>query len=251
MDGLIVLNKPAGLSSAKALYRVRKLTGERKSGHAGTLDPAAEGVLVLCLGAATKLVEQLMDQPKLYRAAARLDVTSDSFDSDRPLRPVQIGRVPEPADVAAAMRQFEGEILQAPPAISALKVGGRPAYKLERAGRAVELQPRRVRVYWTEVRRYAWPAVDFEVACGRGTYVRALIRDLGVALNTGGCLTHLTRRAVGPFRIEDAWTLPALEAGQPVQYLITLQTARELVQSRNVPPRNVVDRADLGPDDPA
>ena len=131
MDGLIILNKPPGITSAKVLYRVRKVTGQRKSGHAGTLDPAAEGVLILCLGAATKLVEQLMDQPKLYRATARLDVTSDSFDSDRPLQPVQVDRVPEPAEVGAAMRQFEGEILQVPPAVSALKIGGRPAYKLD------------------------------------------------------------------------------------------------------------------------
>ena len=240
MDGLIILNKPSGITSAKALYRVRKLTGQRKSGHAGTLDPAAEGVLILCLGAATKLVEQLMDQPKLYRATARLDVTSDSFDSDRPLQPVEVGRVPEPTEVAAALRQFEGEILPVPPAVSALKVGGRPAYKLERAGRTFELQPRSVRVYWAQVLRYAWPEIEFEVACGRGTYVRALIRDLGAALKAGGCLTHLTRRAVGPFSIQDAWTLAALEeAVDPARYLIPLQSAREMIQSRAGEPGRV------------
>lgn len=234
MDGLIILNKPAGITSAKALYRVRKLTGVRKSGHAGTLDPAAEGVLILCLGAATKLVERLMDQPKLYRAVARLDVTSESFDSDRPLQPVQIERVPEAAEVASALGRFEGEILQVPPAVSALKIGGRPAYKLERAGQVVELAPRRVHVYSAQVLRYAWPELEFEVACGRGTYIRALIRDLGAALHTGGCLTHLTRRAVGPFRIEDAWTLAALEeAGDPARYVIPLETARQLVRSRD------------------
>jgi tRNA pseudouridine55 synthase len=233
MDGLIILNKPAGITSAKALYRVRKLTGVRKSGHAGTLDPAAEGVLILCLGAATKLVERLMDQPKLYRATARLDVTSESFDSDRPLQAVHVGRVPEAAEIVAAMRQFEGEIMQVPPAVSALKVGGRPAYKLERAGRAVELAPRRVRVYWSRMRRYAWPELEFEVSCGRGTYVRALIRDLGTALQTGGCLTHLTRCAVGPFRVEDAWTLSALEeAPDKSECLIPLHVARELVERR-------------------
>ena len=184
MDGVINLHKPIGLTSAKTLYRVRKITRVRKSGHAGTLDPAAEGVLILCQGQATKLVETLMDHPKVYRATARLDVTSDSFDSDRELRPVAIERPPTAAQVAAACRELEGEIMQVPPAVSALKVGGQPAYKLERAGKPPKLDPRPVQIYWLHVHRYEWPEVDFEMACGRGTYVRAVIRDLGAALNT-------------------------------------------------------------------
>ncbi|MGD8453475.1 MAG: tRNA pseudouridine(55) synthase TruB [Phycisphaerae bacterium] len=239
MDGVINLHKPIGLTSAKALYRVRNITGVRKSGHAGTLDPLAEGVLVLCLGKATKLTESLMDQPKVYRAVARLDVTSDSFDSDRPMRPVEVAEPPTAEQVIAASMTFEGAIEQVPPAVSALKVGGRPAYKLERAGKAPELAARTVQIYWVHVHRYQWPEIDFEMACGRGTYVRALIRDLGERLGTGGCLTALVRRAVGPFTLEAAWTLEKLAEAAAPAYLTPLEEARAWLARRPIaiPPR--------------
>lgn len=236
MDGIINLNKPTGITSAKALYRVRKITRVRKSGHAGTLDPAADGVLVLCLGKATKLVEALMDQPKLYRAAARLDVTSESFDSDRPLVDVPVAAAPDEDTVRAACRHLEGAIEQVPPAISAVKIGGQPAYKRNRAGQTLELRARTVQVHWLHVHRYQWPTIDFELACARGTYVRALIRDLGMALGTGGCLTALTRTAVGPFRLADAHTFAELEnAVDPEDYLIPLARARRVLAERPVP----------------
>ena len=240
MDGIIDFNKPTGITSAKALYRVRKITGVRKSGHAGTLDPGADGVLVLCLGKATKLVETLMDQPKVYRAAARLDVTSESFDSDRPLVEVPVATPPDEAAIREACRRFEGVIEQVPPVISAVKVGGRPAYKRNRAGETVELRSRRVQVHWLQVTGYDWPVLEFELACGRGTYVRALIRDLGAALQTGGCLTGLARTAVGPFRLEDGWTFEALEhAAGAGEYLTPLDRARELLSAGpvRIPPR--------------
>jgi tRNA pseudouridine55 synthase len=236
MDGIINLNKPAGITSAKALYRVRKITRVRKSGHAGTLDPAADGVLVLCFGEATKLVEALMDQPKLYRATARLDVTSNSFDSDCPLVEVPIAAVPDEHAVRVACGSLEGAIEQVPPAISAIKVNGRPAYKHSRAGQPLELRARTVRVYWLHVHHYRWPTVDFEVACGRGTYVRALIRDLGGILGTGGCLTALTRTAVGPFRLAAAHTFADLEAvAGPESFLMPVDRARRLLAERPVP----------------
>jgi tRNA pseudouridine55 synthase len=236
MDGLINLYKPTGLTSAKALYRARKITGVRKSGHAGTLDPAAEGVLLLCLGKGTKLVERLMDQPKVYRATARLDVTSASYDSEGPLEAVSVATVPDERHVREALAGLTGEIEQVPPAISALKVGGRPAYKLSRTGRAPELAARVVRVYWLHLWRYAWPEVDFELACGRGTYVRALIRDVGERLGTGGCLTGLVRRAVGPFRVDDAWTLERLAAVKGQAYLVSLSEVGDLLSGVAVPP---------------
>ncbi|MCK4342660.1 MAG: tRNA pseudouridine(55) synthase TruB [Phycisphaerae bacterium] len=240
MDGIINLYKPPELTSAKALYRVRKITGQRKSGHAGTLDPAAEGVLVLCLGRATKLVEQLMDQPKVYRTTARLDVTSRSFDSEDPLLPVLVAQPPPREQVVQALAGFEGTIAQVPPAISAVKVGGRPAYKLSRAGKAPLLKPRPIQIYWIHVWKYDWPRLDFEVACGRGTYIRALIRDIGARLGTGGCLTTLIRRAVGPFQAQQSWSLMDLErAGDPGDYLLPLEEARNLLAERpaQVPPR--------------
>jgi tRNA pseudouridine55 synthase len=238
MDGVLIVDKPRGISSAKALYRVRKILGQRKSGHAGTLDPAADGVLILCLGKATKLVEAMMDLPKIYRATARLDVTSTSFDSDRPLVEVPIQAVPGETQIRAALARFEGEIEQVPPAVSALKIGGRPAYELERKGKPVVLAPRRVRIYWTHLHRLSWPEVDFEMACGRGTYVRAIVRDLGAILQTGGCLTSLSRLAVGPFRREDAITLERLEsAAAPAEGVIPIGMAEDLLTKRVPPPR--------------
>ncbi len=230
MDGLLNLYKPTGITSAKALYRVRALTGQRKSGHAGTLDPAAEGVLILCLGKATKLVERLMTARKCYHAAARLDVTSSSFDSDRALEHVPIERIPSAAELHAVCAALIGRIQQIPPAVSALKVQGRPAYKLERAGKAVELAPRWVEVYALRVTRYEWPLLEFETECGRGTYIRALIRDIGAALHVGGCLSGLVRTAIGKFTAADAWTLEALrEPGAPQRALISMERAQALL----------------------
>ncbi len=235
IDGLINFYKPVGITSAKALYAVRKLTGQRKSGHTGTLDPAAEGVLVLGLGKGTKLTELLMDQSKVYRAKARLDVTSESFDSDRPLIVVPVSDPPDRDSVLAALNGFVGEIEQIPPAISAIKVGGQRAYKLNRQGEAVELKPRPARIYWVHLHEYEWPNVEFEMACGRGTYVRALIRDLGTALNTGGCLTGLVRTRVGPFSIGDALSLDALAEFDADSHVVPTEQARSLLQIRPVP----------------
>lgn len=215
LDGIINLDKPAGVTSAKALYRVRRITGQRKSGHAGTLDPMATGVLVLCLGKATKLVEKIMHLPKVYRTTARLDVTSESFDADREMRPVDVPRVPTEDEIRAALGTLTGAIEQIPPAISALKVGGVPSYRRAAEGAKIELAPRKVTVYWMHVHSFTWPELDFEVCCGRGTYIRAIARDLGTALNTGGCLTALRRTRVGPFTADEAWTPDRLEARSP------------------------------------
>ncbi len=235
MDGIIILNKPVGITSAKALYRVRSITRQRKSGHAGTLDPGASGVLVLCLGKATKLVEAVMDQPKVYRTTARLDVTSKSFDSDAPLILVDVADVPTIAAVREACKSFEGRIEQVPPQISAIKVAGQPAYKRAARGQSFTLRPRPARIYWLHLHGYSFPEIDFEVCCGRGTYVRSLIRDLGVMLCAGGCLTSLVRTRVGPFTVADAWTIETLkEASGPQAYLIDLNRARDLLDRRPV-----------------
>ncbi len=212
MDGILNLDKPTGITSAKALYRVRSLTGIRKSGHAGTLDPGASGVLLLCMQKATKLVERLMDLPKVYRATARLDVTSASFDADAELVPVPVDTIPAAEQVRAALDRFEGVIQQVPPAVSAVKIDGRPAYKLARKGITPELKARPARIDWLVIHRYAWPDLDFEMSCGRGTYVRSVIRDLGLALGCGGCLTSLVRTAVGPFRQSAGFGLETLAA---------------------------------------
>ncbi len=235
MDGLINLFKPVGMTSARALDRIRRITGQRKSGHAGTLDPEAEGVLLICLGRATKLVERLMDQPKVYRTTARLDITSAGHDREGRTESVPVAQPPDAARVAETLRRFEGTIQQIPPALSAVKVRGRPAYRLSRAGKPPELAPRPVQIYWIHMRRYAWPALEFDLACGRGTYVRALIRDIGVELGTGGCLTALTRQAIGPFRSAESWTLERLtSATDPSEYILPLERAQSVLAARPI-----------------
>ncbi len=243
VDGLIVLDKPIGLTSAKALYRVRRITGQRKSGHSGTLDPGASGVLVLCMGKATKLTELIMDQPKAYRARARLDVTSESFDSDSPHIPVDVDNVPTTDRVLSTCSAFEGTIDQVPPRISAVKIGGLPSYRRARGGQDIEPASRPVRIYWIHVHRYDWPEIEFEMCCGRGTYVRSLIRDLGVKLNVGGCLTSLVRTRVGPFTLQDAYTFDTLQDACPEDFLVDLDRARTLLAPERIeiPQRPVCD----------
>jgi tRNA pseudouridine55 synthase len=239
MDGVINFYKPTGITSAKALYKVRSITGQRKSGHAGTLDPAASGVLILCMGKATKLVEAVMDYPKVYRTTARLDATSESYDSDRPLVPVDVTNPPSETQVRAALAGFEGTIQQVPPNISAIKIGGVPSYKLAGTNRQVELAPRPVQVSWLHLHSYEFPMIDFEMCCGRGTYVRSLIRDLGTRLGAGGVLTSLVRTQIGPLRLESAWTLDALQtAASPLDCLIELTAAKSMFsEGPAIPPR--------------
>lgn len=238
MDGLINFHKPVGITSAKALYKVRAITKQKKSGHAGTLDPAASGVLILCMGKATKLVESIMDHPKVYRTTGRLDVTSESFDSDRPLVPVPVTNPPSEEQVRETLANFEGTIQQVPPNISAIKIGGVPSYKLAGTDREVELKPRPVKVYWLHLHRYEFPLIDFEMCCGRGTYVRSLIRDLGVRLGTGGVLTSLVRTQIGPLTLESAWTLDAIRSAcDSHAYLIQLAVARTIFEDRTFIPK--------------
>jgi tRNA pseudouridine55 synthase len=235
MDGILNLAKPVGITSAKAVAHVRRLLRQRKSGHAGSLDPLASGVLVVCLGRATKLVEAVMDQPKVYRATAALDVTSTSFDGETPPTPIAVPRPPDARQVAEALHSLEGASAQVPPAASALKRGGRPAYALHRAGRAPVLAARPIRIYWVHVHQYEWPWLDFELACGRGTYIRALVRDIGLRLGTGGCLKSLTRRAVGPFRIEESWPLERLAAlPDPAAAVLPLEQAQAFLALRPI-----------------
>lgn len=220
-DGIFCINKPRGISSTKVVYRVRKWTGVRKSGHAGTLDPAAEGVLLVCQGRATKLVERCMDLPKVYVAQARLDWTSPAFDAEKDTRTVAVPRVPTRAEIEALFAErFRGVIEQVPPDFSAIKINGQSAYKLALKGRATNLKPRPVVIYNIAVERYSFPNLDFRVTCGRGTYIRALIRDLGRELGTGGCLTGLCRVSVGPFHVDTAIGLDSLEDGDASETIV-------------------------------
>lgn len=210
-SGIINLNKPPGLSSARAVARVKRMLPRGvKIGHAGTLDPFATGVLLLLVGKATRLCERLMDQPKQYEATVKLGATTPTEDPESPETPMPYAPPPAREQIDTALQNFVGEILQRPPVFSAMKVGGRRAYDLARKGYDVELKARPVKVYGIEVLGYEWPFVRLRIDCGRGTYIRAIARDLGGALGTGGYLTALCRTRVGSFGLEGAIDLEAL-----------------------------------------
>jgi tRNA pseudouridine55 synthase len=215
LEGVINLDKPAGLSSARVVARVKRLLPRgTKIGHAGTLDPFATGVLLLLVGKATKSCERLMGERKGYEAVVRLGARSATDDVEGPIEITQDIRPPDEATLRQAAQQFVGEIQQRPPVFSAMKIGGRRAYKLARDGQPPEIQPRAVKVYSLEVLEYAWPLARIRVECGRGTYIRAIARDLGDALGTAGYLTELRRTFVGRFDIRQAATLERVtEAG--------------------------------------
>jgi tRNA pseudouridine55 synthase len=213
MQGVLNVDKPAGASSARVVNVVKRLLPRgTKIGHAGTLDPFATGVLLLLVGKSTKLCERLMDEPKQYEATVRLGGTTETDDPESPETPTPGAAEVTVDAVRAAIAPLVGEVLQRPPAFSALKVAGRRAYDLARGGQAVELEPRRVRVDAIELLDYAWPLVKLRVDCGRGTYVRAIARDLGMSLGVGGYLTELRRTRVGPFAAREAVTPERLQA---------------------------------------
>jgi tRNA pseudouridine55 synthase len=207
-SGLVVVDKPAGMTSHDVVARVRRALGTRKVGHAGTLDPMATGVLVLGVGRATRLLGHLMLSEKSYEATVRLGVSTTTDDAEGDVTATASTASLTADDVRGALRAFEGEIMQVPAAVSAIKVDGRRAYQRVRSGEQVELAARPVTVRAIaagEVRRTGeCLEVDLTVTCSSGTYVRAIARDLGLALGVGGHLTALRRTAVGPYTLADA-----------------------------------------------
>jgi tRNA pseudouridine55 synthase len=212
LSGIFNIDKPPGATSFSVVSRVRKLTGIRKVGHAGTLDPMASGVLPVCLGRATRMVEFLLDQPKTYRGQVHFGVATDTYDADGEVTATADASALTKEAVASALEAFTGEIDQVPPMYSALKRHGRPLYEYARAGKDVELEARRVRVYRIELMSFDAPIAEIEVECGRGFYVRSLAHDLGQVLGCGAHLSKLTRTRSGPFSIEDAIALEDLES---------------------------------------
>ena len=205
VSGILNLNKPGGWTSRDAVNRVQSLVGRKtKLGHAGTLDPLARGVLVVPVGAATRLIEYVQQMPKTYRAAFRLGCTSDTEDSEGTVTELESPPVPGEEEIRRVLPRFVGKILQRPPAYSALKVAGQRAYALAREGKTVELAPREIIVYRVELDDYTYPRLGLTIECGSGTYVRSLGRDLAESLGTGAVMTGLERTAIGPFRVEEA-----------------------------------------------
>jgi tRNA pseudouridine55 synthase len=217
-SGIILVDKPYRLSSTSIVRVVKRRTANglkaagvvgvrAKVGHAGTLDPLASGLLILLVGKATKMCDALMADEKDYTAEVDLSVLSPTDDLEAATTHVTVERIPTRAEIDGAAAGFIGVIQQTPPAHSAMKVGGKPAYKLARKGRDPGLKPRPVIIHKLEVLSYEWPRVRLEISCGKGTYIRSLARDFGAALGIGGCLTALRRTRIGAYRVDDAWKL--------------------------------------------
>jgi tRNA pseudouridine55 synthase len=213
VDCILNINKPKGRSSFSIVSLVKRLSGEKRVGHAGTLDPAATGVLPICLGQGRRVVPFLHDAAKLYKARVEFGVTTDSYDAT--------GNITARADpsglsrqrLVSALESFRGLIEQTPPMYSALKRGGRPLYELARAGIEVERKRRLVQIYRLELKYWRPPLATIEVECGKGTYIRSLAHDLGQSLGCGAHLKSLVRLKYGCFDIKDAVSLARLEEG--------------------------------------
>lgn len=218
IDGVLLLDKPQGLSSNQALQRARRLYQAQKAGHTGTLDPMATGLLPVCFGEATKFSSQLLEADKVYRARLRLGVTTTTGDAEgEVLRERPVPALDEAA-IEAVLTRFRGEIEQLPPMYSALKHQGRPLYELAREGKTIERAVRRVTVY--DVRLLALEGGEFtlEASVSKGTYIRTLAEDIGEALGCGAHLTALRRLKTGPFTAEGMLTLEALEGLDEAQH---------------------------------
>jgi tRNA pseudouridine55 synthase len=229
-DGLVVVDKPPGCTSHDVVARLRRAYGQRRVGHAGTLDPDATGVLLVGLGRATRLLRYLTEAGKAYDGRIVFGVATDTLDGTGEIvdqRPMPLTR----DEVEAALPRFVGDLEQLPPMVSAVKVGGRRLHELARAGKEVERSPRRVHVDRFDVVAFEpgpYPAAGVEVECGSGTYVRSLAADLGTAL--GGCahLAALRRTRVGSFTLADARTLDSIETDPAAAVLPLLTAMRDL-----------------------
>lgn len=216
MNGVVVIDKPGGLTSFDVVARVRRALGERRVGHTGTLDPMATGVLPVCVGEATKLVPFLMIGDKEYEAELRLGVTTDSYDATGTVTSETNAANVSRADVERALQGFVGTIQQRPPMHSAVRVGGQRLYKLAHQGIEVERQPRAVVVHAIELVACEAPLARIRVRCGKGTYIRSLAADVGAVLGVGAHLTALRRTRVGPFGPDRAVALDALSPETPL-----------------------------------
>ncbi|MDD6692088.1 MAG: tRNA pseudouridine(55) synthase TruB [Lachnospiraceae bacterium] len=214
IDGMITIRKEPGFTSSDVVAKMRGILHMKKIGHTGTLDPAAEGVLPVCLGSATKLAELIGDRDKEYVAVLRLGVTTDTQDMTgtviKRAEEEQVRKITR-EDVERTAEQFTGRISQVPPMYSAIWQNGTRLYELARRGEVVERAPRTITIHELEIQQAALPLVTMRVVCSKGTYIRTLCEDMGNALGVGGAMEHLLRTRVGQFKLEDAITLGQLQ----------------------------------------
>jgi tRNA pseudouridine55 synthase len=211
MDGILNINKPWGKTSFSIVAMVKRLSGERRVGHAGTLDPTATGVLPVCLGKGTRIIEFLVDATKSYQAQVELGVTTDTYDASGRITQKRDSSQISQGQLESALASFRGSIQQTPPMYSAVKHQGKRLYELARAGIKVERKSRPAEIYHLELVDWQPPVATIEVVCGKGTYIRSLAHDLGQALGCGANLKNLIRLSCGLFNIKDAVSVPQLE----------------------------------------
>ncbi len=229
MSGLLVVDKPLGVTSMDVVRRVRGAAGGVKTGHAGTLDPLATGVVICCLGTATRGVAQLMDLTKVYQAQVDLTAFTSTDDSEGDRVPVVVKTPPPVGVVRETLGRFVGQIRQTPPAYSAVHVAGQRAYQRARRGEQFQMPERVVRVDTVDLLAYEWPLLTLQIICGKGTYVRSIARDLGLALGTGGTLVALRRLAVGTYDLAVAVKWSRL--GQSIRQTDLLPCGQPAVES--------------------
>jgi tRNA pseudouridine55 synthase len=229
MNGVLNVNKPSGMTSHDVVQAVRRIVKEKRVGHTGTLDPLATGVLVLCVGTATRIARYLEAGEKEYQAVMRLGVTTDTLDADGSILETRSYDPPDRDQLIRTLQGFTGVIMQQPPAYSAVKIRGVPSYKLARKGKAEPLKPRQVEIYSIEVTACEDPLVSLTVRCSKGVYIRTLCADVGDTLGPGAHLTKLVRTRSGRFAIDRSVTLDQLAdaaaAGTIEQVLVSLDEA--------------------------
>ncbi|MCH5138903.1 tRNA pseudouridine(55) synthase TruB [Clostridiaceae bacterium UIB06] len=226
MDGILNINKPTGMSSFDVVRVVKKAAKTKKVGHTGTLDPEASGVLPICIGRATKLVDYIMSDYKIYKVELKLGITTDTYDREgKVLKTSEVNLFED--DVKKVIKSFEGEIDQIPPMYSALKVNGERLYNLARQGIEIERKARKIHIYNIDILSIQLPTVQFTVKCSKGTYIRSLCYDIGEKLKCGGTMWNLERTQTGSFSILNSVKLEQLNADNIHNYLIPMDKALE------------------------
>lgn len=224
MNGVINIYKPVGITSFDAVKKVMNLCGTKKVGHTGTLDPLASGVLPICIGRGTKLVDFIMSGTKVYRAELRLGVQTDTYDREGKV--IEERKVDLTEDeVRRAFKLFIGEIEQEPPMYSAIKVNGKKLYELAREGIVIERTKRKVTIFNIDIINIDLPLITFDVKCSKGTYIRSLCHDIGMVLGTGGTMWNLERSETGIFTLENSVHLDDLTRSNISEYVISLEDA--------------------------
>jgi tRNA pseudouridine55 synthase len=231
VNGLLVIDKPTGITSRATVDEIQRwLPQGTRIGHAGTLDPLATGVLVMCLGACTRLIEYVQRMEKVYRAKIRLGARSDTDDICGAITPASNVVPPAQNVLVAELDKFTGTIEQVPPAFSATHVAGRRAHVLARRGQQVQLAARPVDIHAIDIVQYVYPFLEIDVRCGKGTYIRSLARDLGENLGCGGLIQGLRRTRVGPFKVEEAGSLASGATVLETHLLPMIRAVSELSQ---------------------